>query len=380
MDQHSRKSSMIVFTPQVNGPILTGIFLFLLCVRPAWATEEKSGQIKVPQTEKVFGPEDPGGPYKHPASFDELQNGDLFLVFYGGSGEYQDDTAIYGARKPKGETTWSTPKIIADTPNRSEGNAVVWQAPNGVVWLFYLTRYGDTWSTSRIKAKISTDHAVTWSDPFLIAMEQGMMVRSHPVVLANGDFLLPVYHEQGADTEVVGPGSTSLFLRYDQVTKEWSETNRIGFKMGCIQPAVAKVSDDYFVCYNRRGGDYSPETRGFIVRSESRDGGRTWSPGTATKWPNPNAAVDFFSLKNGHLVLLYNDSFSRRTPLVMEISTDGDKSYSVRKVIADGDQTFAYPCGVQTRDGKIHVIYTTNSRQTIMHSWLDEADLLPSEK
>ena len=208
-------------------------------------------------TEKVFGPEDPGGPYKHPASFDQLANGDLYLVFYGGSGEYQDDTAIFGARKRQGQKTWSTPKIIADTPNRSEGNAVIWQAPDGVVWLFYLTRYGDTWSTSRIKAKVSKDHAETWSDPFLIAIDQGMMVRSHPVVLANGNYLLPVYHEKGHDTESVGPDSTSLFLQYDQDTKEWSETNRIGFKTGCIQPAVAKVSDDYYVCYNRRGGDYA---------------------------------------------------------------------------------------------------------------------------
>ena len=26
----------------------------------------------------------------------------------------------------------------------------VWQAPDGVVWLYYVVRYGDTWSSSRI--------------------------------------------------------------------------------------------------------------------------------------------------------------------------------------------------------------------------------------
>ena len=74
--------------------------------------------------------------------------------------------------------------------------------------------------------------------------------------------------------------------------------------------------------------------------------------------------------------MVYNDSFNRRTPLVMEISTDGDKSYAYRKILADGDQTYAYPCGIQTADGKIHVIYTTNARSTIMHCWLDEADVV----
>ena len=90
--------------------------------------------------ERVFGPEHPGGKYKHPASIEQLANGDLYVVFYGGSGEYEEDTAVWGARHRAEEAQWTTPQVIADTPGRSEGNAVVWQAPDGVVWLFYLTR------------------------------------------------------------------------------------------------------------------------------------------------------------------------------------------------------------------------------------------------
>ncbi len=80
---------------------------------------------------RVFGPETPPCKYKHPASITELQNGDLYLAFYGGSGEYDLDTADWGARLKKGESRWSTPQIIADTPFLSDGNPVVWQAPNG---------------------------------------------------------------------------------------------------------------------------------------------------------------------------------------------------------------------------------------------------------
>ena len=36
---------------------------------------------------KVIGTEFPGR-YKHPASITELDNGDLYLAYYGGSGEY----------------------------------------------------------------------------------------------------------------------------------------------------------------------------------------------------------------------------------------------------------------------------------------------------
>ena len=66
--------------------------------------------------------------------------------------------------------------MIADTPDRGEGNPVVWQAPDGVVWLFYVNRYDETWSSSRIKAKISRDGAVTWSDSFMLTFEPGAMV------------------------------------------------------------------------------------------------------------------------------------------------------------------------------------------------------------
>ncbi|MCP4589821.1 MAG: hypothetical protein GY842_03680, partial [bacterium] len=133
---------------------------------------------------------DAPGPYRHPSMFDELDNGDLYAVYYGGAGEYEGDTAVYGFRKPHGSDTWTEPQIIADTPGLSEGNAVIWQGPGGTVWLFYLTRYGETWSTSRIKYKTSNDGAHTWTDSRLLSFEEGLMVRAHPIVLLGGDYLL----------------------------------------------------------------------------------------------------------------------------------------------------------------------------------------------
>ncbi len=108
------------------------------------------------RVERIFGPETPTGPYKHPASITELANGDLYLVYYGGGGEYAIDTAVYGARLPKGSKQWTKPRVIAKDPFRSAGNGVIWTAPDGVVWLFYVVRFGKAWSDSRIQVKIST--------------------------------------------------------------------------------------------------------------------------------------------------------------------------------------------------------------------------------
>jgi predicted neuraminidase len=350
---------------------MTALWMLAALMVPA------QGEMKaaVP-VERVFGPEDPGGRYKHPASITELANGDLYLAYYCGSGEYATDTAVFGARLPKGEKKWTKPAAIADTPYRSEGNPVVWQAPDGKVWLFYVVRYGKTWSTSLIQAKISSDGARTWSDPMLVTLEQGMMVRSRPLALPGGDILLPAYHETGHDTEKVGPDSCSLFFRWSAKEHTWTPTNKISSRIGNIQPAVARLKDDHLVCYCRRGGDYSADPKGRIVRSESRDGGRTWSEGKETEFKNPNAAVDFLRLESGNLLLIYNDSIRGRSPLTAALSTDGDKSYPHRRNLIQGPGDFAYPYAIQTKDGKIHLVFTSNRRTTIHHAVFEEKDIL----
>lgn len=344
-----------------------------LCGVLVWGVATAAGaQSTNIETYRAFGPEHPG-PYKHPASITELANGDLYIAYYGGSGEYEDDTAVYGSRLKKGETEWSYPVAIADTPNRGEGNPVVWQAPDGLVWLFYVNRYGDTWSNARTKGKISRDGGETWSDSFMLNYEEGSMVRGQPIVLDNGDYLLPVYHETGDDREGTVPTTMSYFMRYNPTTKTWTESSRIKSSMGNLQAQVVQLTSEHLVAYIRRGGNFLPTDHGYTLKSESFDGGHTWSDAVETEFKNPNSAVDFIKLQNGHLLLVYNDNMNERTPLTVAISTDGDKTWPYSRDIGGGDNTFAYPYAIQTRDGKIHIIYTTNVRTTIMHAVFDEA-------
>src|SRR4051812_25148758 len=63
-----------------------------------------------PTFERIFGPEVPTGPYKHPACMTKLNNGDLYLVYYGGAGEYAIETGVFGSRRKKGEKEWSAPR------------------------------------------------------------------------------------------------------------------------------------------------------------------------------------------------------------------------------------------------------------------------------
>jgi predicted neuraminidase len=323
--------------------------------------------------ERVFGPETPTGRYKHPAAITELANGDLYLAWYGGDGEYKPGTAVWGSRRAGGK--WSKPVKLAQDPFYSLGNPVVWQAPDGVVWLWYVIRPGTTWSSSRIAMKISKDGAKTWSDSSVLSFEEGTMVRGKPIVLANGDYFLPVWKETGADTEVVGADTASFFMRYDPKAKKWSESTRIHARLGALQPAVAQIDVGNMIAYCRRGGGYGPKAEGYVVRSDSHDGGKTWSEGVETAFPNPNAAVDLLKLANGHLLLVFNDSMHDRTPLTVAISTDNGASYPTRVNIAEGKHDYAYPYAIQTRDGKIHLVFTSDGRSIINHAVFEESEI-----
>ena len=116
-------------------------------VVPAFLFAAYAGAAEI-SISRVFGPETPTGRYKHPASITELQNGDLLLAWYGGGGEYEPGTAVYGSRLAKPGGKWSNPVVLSRDPFYSVGNPVIWQAPDGLVWLWYVIRPGATWSTS----------------------------------------------------------------------------------------------------------------------------------------------------------------------------------------------------------------------------------------
>jgi predicted neuraminidase len=200
------------------------------------------------------------------------------------------------------------------------------------------------------------------------------MVRNRPIVLSNREYLLAVYHEEGNDRESVGSGSTSRFLVLDSKTNNWAERGHIRSAKGNIQPAVVEIAPGHLLAYCRRGGGYGPVKDGFSVRAESRDFGRSWSEGRDSSFRNPNSALELIKLKSGSLLMIFNDSTHRRTPLVAALSGDGGSTWPYRRTIGgDPEQNYAYPSAVEGSDGRIHLVYTSDNRTSIFHAVFDEA-------
>ncbi|MBK8021274.1 MAG: exo-alpha-sialidase [Chloroflexi bacterium] len=153
----------------------------------------------------------------------------------------------------------------------------------------------------------------------------------------------------------------------------WRLTAPLESPSGNIHPTVVRAdggaSSDELIAYLRTGGK-----GGVIWRSESHDSGETWTALTATDLPNPNSGLDLMRLASGRLALAYNPSQTHRTPLSVALA-DADEAWRWRRVIEDEFAEISYPTLAQTRDGRIHLVYTYR-RETIHYAQFTEDWLL----
>jgi len=108
-----------------------------------------------------------------------------------------------------------------------------------------------------------------------------------------------------------------------------------------------------------------------IMQTISKDGGKTWSQAVPSVLPNPNAAIAMTRLKNGHVVLVFNNTQSGRSPLNIARSLDDGRTWEKPLTLEPNPGEYSYPCIIQTSDGRIHISYTYR-RYTIKHVEINE--------
>ena len=102
-----------------------------------------------------------------------------------------------------------------------------------------------------------------------------------------------------------------------------------------------------------------------VVVADSMDDGMTWSPGTPIDVPNPNSGIDAVALRDGRVVLIYNDTTTGRTPLNLAVSRDG-LHFSMFKTLESEPGEYSYPALIQATNGDLEMTYTWN-RKSVRH-------------
>jgi len=364
-----------------------------------------------PVSEFVFPLDDQ---HNHAPGIVEFANGDLLVSWYRGSGERKaDDVAVLGSWKRKGSDRWSEPFVMADQPDFPDCNTCMHLDKEGRLWLFWPTIIANSWESCLTRyrmatpADLKTEGSPTWSSEGLVLLKPddfgaeaeavftkllqervpqpvpaglqsvfdlakkrvrdklyqrlGWQPRCKPTALPSGRILLPLY----TDTF-----SISIMAISDDGGRSWYASKPI-YGLGNIQPAVVRRDDGTLIAYMRDNG---PANR--VQVSTSTDDGVNWSISESSEIPNPGSGLDAVRLRNGHWVLLLNDTQEGRNRLTLYLSDDEGRSWKWHRAIEDHPKgSYHYPCIIQGNDDGLHLIYSyfVDGGETMKYVRLAEA-------
>ncbi len=305
----------------------------------------------------------PSHPTAHCATLAELPDGRLLAAWFGGAFETAPDQVILAAELGPGAARWSAPRPIAAMEGRALGQPVFLPRPSGELWLFFDAIMGRDWTSAQPFLQRSYDGGRTWGPAQQLWDYPGLMFRSRPCLLP-GRIIIPAYDENTW---------RSRMMISDDDGRTWRLSAPLAGKQGNIHPCLAALDGGRLLAYLRTGG-----RGGVIWRSESADGGESWSAPAPTALPNPNSGIDLLRLASGSLLLAYNPSASKRTPLCVALAARGEE-FTAQRTLEDGEFEFSYPTLLQSAAGAIQLVYTAR-RQHIQHATFDEAWLTRSEE
>ena len=335
----------------------------------------------------------------------QLKNGDLGCVWFAGSEEGKPDVSIYFSRLPKGSDQWTPEEKLSDDPTRSEQNPVLFETPAGELWVLYTAQDFGNQDTSIVRRRISRDNGKSWGPIESPFDEVGLFIRNPVVVLANGDWLLPVFHCNPVPGEKWhGHNDTSGVKISTDQGKSWTEY-AVPDSVGAVHMNIVDLNNGTLAAF------YRSRYADAIYVSHSTDNGRSWTKPAPTDLPNNNSSIQARALADGTLALVYNaisakDSADRReglydgiddgkqpqgeksaefdklrravwgtprTPMTIALSSDGGKTWPLRRNIdvsagtalsndtSKGERRnfeLSYPTVTELADGRIGVAYT----------------------
>jgi predicted neuraminidase len=381
------------------------LFLLLciasLCCAPTASTAE-STKLPFLESEIIFPLETW---HNHASCIVECPNGDLLVCWFHGSGERTaDDVKIEGARKRKGAKKWSPRFTMADTPGYPDTNCAMFIDPEGRLWLLWPAILANRWETALMKYRISSDYHrdgppkwevsevmhITPGAEFATAISNyvervegrgaelvvdeemrdraqkyfqrlremagdklsrrlGWMTRAHPFVLDGKRLIVPLYSDGF---------NCSLMAITDDWGRNW-HTSAPLLAAGNIQPSIVRRKDGSLYTLMRDNGP--PPKR--LHQSESRDRGETWSAVSDSDLPNPGSGAEITSLRNGHWILISNDTERGRNSLAVQISDDEGRTWKWKRHLEldpPGPEagSYHYPSIIQAKDGTLHASYS----------------------
>ena len=267
----------------------------------------------------------------HAANLARLADGSLACVWFGGTMEGMGDISIYLSRLEPGSDRWSAPEKLSDDPEKSEQNPLIFIAPDGKVWLLYTSQTSGNQDGAVVKRRISADGGRTFGPVSTLCDIPGTFVRQPIIVNRQGEWLLPVFRCIGVPgSRWTGDADTAAVLISGDAGQSWT-MHDVPDSVGAVHMNIVPPGGDRMAAFYRNR--FAEQ----VLRSETLDGGRSWSAPQPTDLPNNNSSVQAVALGDGRIAMVYNHcnagmSDARRLSLYDEIEADGEEGQPQQSV------------------------------------------------
>ncbi|MDO7252605.1 exo-alpha-sialidase [Helicobacter cappadocius] len=342
---------------------------FQIAIKPIPYTEPYFSKIDIPMPEGVAS--------AHSATLTSLENGNLLAAFFAGSKEGAKDVKIYGSIYDSKKRFWSKPFVMLTREDLSKkskqyikklGNPVLYRVKNRI-YLFVVGVSIGGWATSKIyelySDEFSPQKTLTYKQMLELSPFGNIsnLVRSTPIALSDGGFILPIYHEL-AD-------KYSLMVRFDSSGNVVS-TNKPNNLHGQLQPTLAPLSHTKCLAVFRNKNVY----QNTMFSQVCEDGGEKWLPPEKTNIKNYDNSANLIRF-NKDIYLIHN-TFNKspgleRGTLTLSIMISPKQFRKITDLDYTTSAEVSYPTTITDGDN-IDIVYTFN-RKNIRHIRLNRSFL-----
>ncbi len=298
----------------------------------------------------------------HASTIVKMSDGRLISAFFAGTEEGDADVRIWYSIFD-GES-WSEPKQMASPDSVAHWNPVLINYGSYVRLYYKVGMEIPNWVTKYVD---SYDCGETWTEPQELVPGDTSggrgPVKNKIIVTSKGLIIAPASSEQGS--------WRAFFDISEDGGKTWTKTDFVtakginGEEVGMIQPTLWEDAEGNIHAMFRTKA-------GRIYRSDSTDGGYTWSEAYSTGLMNNNSGIDCVTTDNGWLWLVYTPvGMEVRNRLILSVSKDNGETWEDVTVLEESINLFAeysYPA-IIAEGNSLYITYTYN-RETIKYAFI----------
>ena len=303
-------------------------------------------------------------------------NGRLWANWYGGSTDENEYNWCTLFTSDDDGATWTGPKVVVQ-PREEFVRAFdpnLWTDPKGRLWFIWNQSYFHFDGRAGVWAMYTEDpdsENPVWSEPRRLC---DGIVMCDPVVLKNGDWLLPTaIWGWGICEETARDRHSNAYISRDEGAT-WQYA-------GSVQKIQGVANCDENMIIEQNDGSLRMLVRSSvgIEESFSFDGGFTWTDSVDTHITQVVSRFYITRLASGRQLLIFNDPAEGgnvRSHMTAALSEDDGVTWPY-KLVLDERKEVSYPDALEA-DGFIYAIYDRNryKEQEIFMAKFTEEDIL----